>query len=60
MKDYDPTKPSKYIIYLDMNILYFWAIIGYLLYGGFKWLKNVDNFDANPISEKSPIFLKLI
>ena len=28
---------------------------GYLPYGGFKWLKNIDNFDVNLISEKSPI-----
>ena len=28
---------------------------GYLPYGGFKWLKNVDGFDVNWISEKSPI-----
>ena len=28
---------------------------GYLPYGGFKWLKNVDGFDLNLISEKSPI-----
>ena len=28
---------------------------GYLHYGGFKWLKNVDNFDVNSISENSPI-----
>ena len=28
---------------------------GYLHYGGFKWLKNVDNFDVNSISESSPI-----
>ena len=28
---------------------------GYLHYGGFKWLKNVDNFDVNSISGKSPI-----
>ena len=28
---------------------------GYLPYGGFKWLKNVDNFDVNSITEKSPI-----
>ena len=28
---------------------------GYLPYGGFKWLKNVDGFDVNSISEKSPI-----
>ena len=27
----------------------------YLLYGGFKWLKNVDNFDENSTSENSSI-----
>ena len=27
----------------------------YLPYGGFKWLKNVDNFDVNSVSENSPI-----
>ena len=52
MKDYDPTKPSKYISYLDMNNLYGWAVSDYLPYGGIKWLKNVDNFDANSIIEK--------
>ena len=45
MQDYDPTKPSKYISYLDMN-LYGWAMSGYRPYGGFKWLKNVDEFDC--------------
>ena len=38
-----------------MNNLYGWAMSGYLLYGGFEWLKNVDAFDVNSISEKSPI-----
>ena len=38
-----------------MNHLYGWGLSGYLLYGGFKWLKNVDEFDVNLISEKSPI-----
>ena len=55
MKNYDPKKPSKFITYLDMNNLYGWAMSGYLPYGGFKWLKNVDGFDVNSISEKSPI-----
>ena len=55
MKDYDPKKPSKFITYLDMNNLYGWAMSGYLPYGGFKWLKNVDGFDVNSVSEKSPI-----
>ena len=33
----------------------------YLLYGGFKWSKNVDKFDIMLISEKSPraYFLKV-
>ena len=55
IKNYDPTKPSKYISYLDTNNLYGWGMSGYLPYGGFKWLKNVANFDVNSISEKSPI-----
>ena len=55
MKKYDPTKPSKYISYLDMNKLYGWAVSGYLPYGRFKWLKIVDNFDVNSISENSSI-----
>ena len=28
---------------------------GYLPYAGFKWLKNVNNFDVNSISEKTSI-----
>ena len=32
-----------------------WAMSGYLPYGGFKWLKNVDNFDVNSVSENNPI-----
>ena len=36
-----------------MNNLYFWAMIRYLPYGGFKWLKNVYGFDVNLVSKKS-------
>ena len=55
MNDYDSKKPSKFLTYLDMNHLYGWGLSSYLPYGGFKWLKNVDGFDVNTISEKSPI-----
>ena len=55
MKNYDHKKPSKYALYPDMNNLYGWTMSGYLPYGGFRWLKNVDGFDVNSISEKSPI-----
>ena len=54
MKDYDPTKPSKFINYLYMNNLYGWGLSEYLPYGGFKWLKNVDGFDVMSISKKNP------
>ena len=51
MKDYDPTKPSKFILYLDMNNLYGKGVSGYLPYGNFNWLKNVDNLDIDSICE---------
>ena len=54
MENYDPKKPSVFITYLDMNNLYDWAMSSYVPYGRFKWLKNVDGFDINSISEKSP------
>ena len=53
MKSYDPTKPSVYILYLDVNNLYDCGMSDYLPYDGFKWLKNVDNFDVNSVSENS-------
>ena len=55
MKNYDPTKPSKHIEYLHKNKLYGWGMSGSLPYGGFKWLKNVNNFDVNSVSENSSI-----
>ena len=55
MKNYNPTKPLQYIEYHDKNNLYNSAMSGYLPYGEFKWLKNVDNFDVNSISENSSI-----
>ena len=55
MNDYDSKKPSKFITYFDTNHLYGWGVSSYLPYCGFKWLKNVDGFDVNSISEKSPM-----
>ena len=55
MENFDPKKPSQFITYLDMNNLHGWAMSGNLPYGGFKCLKNVDNFDVNSISQKEPI-----
>ena len=46
-------KLSKFIIYLDMNNLYGWAMSKYLPYERFKWLKKVDGFDVMSIGKKS-------
>ena len=55
MKDYDKNKPSKYIMYLDANNLYGWAMSQYLPTGGFKWLKQnkIDNLDLGKYNEQS-------
>ena len=51
MSDYDdPKKPSTFITYLNMTNFYGWAMNEYVPYGGFKWLKNVDEFDVMSIS----------
>ena len=53
MNDYDSEKPSTFITCLDMNNLYSWVMSEYLPYAGFKWLKNINEFDINSINEKS-------
>ena len=56
MNDHDSKKQSKFISYLDMNNnLYGWTMSEYLPYGGFKWLKNIDEFDVMSVNEKSLI-----
>ena len=40
---------------LDMNNLYGYGMSDCLPYGGFKWLKNADNFDVSSVSKKGPI-----
>ena len=40
MENYDSSEEGVYIIYLDANNLYGWAMIQYLPYGRFKWLSS--------------------
>ena len=55
MKSYDNSKPNKYIMYLNANNLYGWAISQYLHYNKFKWInkKKFDKFDEISICENS-------
>ena len=47
MKEYDEKEPSSYIMYLDANNLYGWAMSQYLPTGGFKWMSQskIDELD---------------
>lgn len=37
LESYDPSKPESYIMYVDANNLYGWAMSKHLPTGGFKW-----------------------
>ena len=50
MEKYDPTKKSKYIMYLDANNLYGWAMSQPLPTHGFRWMNpnELDNWRNMP------------
>ena len=55
MKKYDEKAPSKYIMYLDANNLYGWAMSQYLPTGRFRWMtqKQIDKIDLAKYKEDS-------
>ena len=55
MESYDIGKPCKYIMHLDANNFYGWAVSQYLPDSEFKWLnpKEIDKFRLDLISENS-------
>ncbi|XP_068680645.1 uncharacterized protein [Montipora foliosa] len=55
MKTYDEKAPSKYIMYLDANNLYGWAMSQYLPTGGFKWMteNQIDKINLAKYTEES-------
>ena len=52
MQSYNVNKPSKFIVYLDENSLFGWAMSQYLPYSGFQWLnqKEIGKFVVNLVS----------
>ena len=64
MKDYDKNKASKYLMYVDANNLYGWAMSLKLPVHSFKWMTNreIENIFNNQIVqvwEKLPCILEV-
>ena len=47
MTHYDENKEKSYIIYLDANNLYGWAMSQKLPVNDFKWVKNISKIDKD-------------
>lgn len=55
MSDYDPSKPSVYIMYFDVNNLCGYAMSEFLPHGNFRSLDNVEYFNVNNIAKGSKV-----
>ena len=55
IESYNENEPSKYLMYLDANNLYGWAMSQYLPHGSFKWLSNeeLNKIDLGKYKEDS-------
>ena len=56
MKNYDKNVESSYLMYLDANNLYGWAMSQKLPVNGFEWMEKLCEFDEKIMTKG--IFLK--
>ena len=53
LKEYDSNKKSSYIMYLDANNLYGWAMVQHLPTSGFKWSSaSIEDILQHPVDDK--------
>lgn len=55
LHDYDPNKKSNYIIYLDVNNLYGYAMSQYIPYKNFEWKEDIKSFNLMNIEPDAEI-----
>ena len=51
MKNYDKNIESSYLMYLDANNLYGWAMSQRLLVNSFEWIEQLSEFDERFIKK---------
>lgn len=56
MNDYNPLEEKKYLLYLDANNLYGWAMSQFLPTGNFKWCDQIDVMNIPDDSSTGYIF----
>ncbi|XP_025264636.1 uncharacterized protein LOC112638002 [Camponotus floridanus] len=55
MSAYDPSRPSIYLMYLDINNLYGWAMCQPLPYERFEWVDDLESLDVMSVPEDSTV-----
>ena len=48
MQNFDPSQPDSYLLYLDSNNLYGWAMSQPMPTGGFQWVNHTDQILETP------------
>ena len=59
MHSYDPSEPSWYLMYYDVNNLYGWAMCQPLSYDKFRGVKDAANFDAIALDSSTGYILEV-
>ncbi|XP_050452135.1 uncharacterized protein LOC126851837 [Cataglyphis hispanica] len=55
VQSYNPSEPSSYLMYFDVNNLYGWAMCQSLPYEDFRWIEDVTSIDLMSVTPDSPI-----
>ncbi|XP_025266913.1 uncharacterized protein LOC112638818 [Camponotus floridanus] len=55
MSAYDPSRPSIYLMYLDINNLYGWAMCQPLPYERFEWVDDLESLDVMSVTKDSTV-----